>query len=703
MKRFLALLLMGSLGAGAALVAQSARSAADLFQEGLQFEEVKGDLPKAIATYQSIVDTFAGDRAIAAKALLHMGECYEKLGQPDAQKVYERLLRDYPEQKEAAEALAHRDRDSARKAQDGPLAQRVWAAEEAGKDYSGNVAVEVAPDGAHAVFADWKSGNLAIRDLKTGATRLLTQDRDGPCPQDLIFSPDGKQIAYRCDGMRTPQPLRIVQLESAHLREISVREDGLFIFKSSWSPDGKLIAATKYSEAEKAHGVALIAVSNGSITRLKSAPWGTPPTIAGGFSSDSRFLAYSVDGTRSQAKGGIFAIAVDGSRETALVQSEAEYADPIWTPDGRGVVFLSNRSGTRDLWFIPVADGRPQGEPVVVRPDVGKIDLKGFTRDGALYYGTNQLDSDLYQIEFNSGRVAAAPKRLSDRLIGANFEPEPSPDGKMLAFFRGNPRSPHVWPATLVVRPTAGGEDRILLNDVNVDYQRRCIRWFPDGRSLLLHDWKSFRRVDLQTGTVQTLFEFPDPIWMHADVSQDGKALFYSRRPPGVLSTKRLIRRDLETGEEKVLYQVESDQAALYGISLSPDGTRLAFMTSDRVDNQPFRVLVTMPAEGGEVKEVYRAKGVAGVDEALHWWGAAWSRDGRYILATRSMTNEKQSDELVAFPVDGGGPRVLATMPGQIHNPTASPDGRHILFTSARRSLELWVMRNFLPQSPASR
>jgi len=126
---------------------------------------------------------------------------------------------------------------------------------------------ELSPDGREAVFvrsdADWKSGNLAIRDLKTGATRLLTQDRDGPCPQDLIFSPDGKQIAYRCDGMRTAQPLRIVQLESARLREISVREDGLFIFKSSWSPDGKLIAATKYSEAEKAHGVALIAVSNG--------------------------------------------------------------------------------------------------------------------------------------------------------------------------------------------------------------------------------------------------------------------------------------------------------------------------------------------------------------------------------------------------------------------------------------------------------
>jgi Tol biopolymer transport system component len=46
---------------------------------------------------------------------------------------------------------------------------------------------------------------------------------------------------------------------------------------------------------------------------------------------------------------------------------------------------------------------------------------------------------------------------------------------------------------------------------------------------------------------------------------------------------------------------------------------------------------------------------------------------------------------------------VLAVMPGQIYNPASSPDGRHIFFTSARRSHELWVMRDFLPQLQAAR
>lgn len=666
----------------------------------MEQETVKGDLKGAIEQYKKILGAYSQDRSVSARALLHIGECYEKMGQSDAQKAYERLLRDYPEQKEALEARARLDRETAHKAQNGPLAQRVWAAEEAGKDYRGNVAVQVMPDGEQAAYTDWKSGKVAIRNLKTGETRLVTQGRAATCVQDLIVSRDSKEIGYLCPDLRTPEPIKIVHSDGTHPHEIPLRESDVFV--SSWSPDGKQIAATKYNVASKAQGIVLVSVSDGAVTTLKSTPWGGSPK-AGDFSPDGRFLVYSLSKNVNTFRGGIYVIAVDGSREAALVQGEADYTDPMWTPDGRGVVFLSDRSGSRDLWFVPVVDGRPQGEPVVLRPEVGKIDLKSFSRDGSLYYGTAQLDSDLYQIEFDPEKGAAAPKRISERFVGANFEPEPSPDGKLLAYFRGDPASPHFpAPAALVIRSKGTGEEKTLLTGLNVDYQRRCLRWFPDGRSVLLQDWKSFRRVDVQTGKVETLFETPEPIWMHAEVSRDGKALFYSSKlktSKRGLVTLRLIRRDLETGEEKMLYHVESDQSALYGIALSPDGSRLAFMTSMR----PYRVLVTMPADGGEVKEIYRANEVPSDHEPLHWWGACWSRDGRYILASRSVMTEKQSDELVAVPAEGGEPRLLAAMPGQIYNPTASPDGRHILFTSARRSLELWVMRNFLPQSKASR
>jgi Tol biopolymer transport system component len=211
-----------------------------------------------------------------------------------------------------------------------------------------------------------------------------------------------------------------------------------------------------------------------------------------------------------------------------------------------------------------------------------------------------------------------------------------------------------------------------------------------------------FRRVEVDTGKGRTVFEGDGGVWSHAALAHDGRTLFYSLRHSnfeGAGSTVRLIRRDLETGHETELYRMESRAAGFFGVSLSPDGRRLAFMADVGQD----RALVTMPEEGGEIREIYRAPSVQGDLEGLHWWGACWTADGRYILVTRSVVTEKQSDQLIAVPAEGGEPRVLAVMPGQIYNPAAPPDGRHIFFTSARRSHELWVMRNFLPQLQAAR
>ena len=84
----------------ALLAGQSAlaQSGYDLFQKGLVQERAKGDLEEAIRLYQQIVEDFADDRALAAKALLHIGLCYEKLGRAEAQKAYQRVIEEYPEQ-----------------------------------------------------------------------------------------------------------------------------------------------------------------------------------------------------------------------------------------------------------------------------------------------------------------------------------------------------------------------------------------------------------------------------------------------------------------------------------------------------------------------------------------------------------------------------------------------------------------------------
>ena len=76
------------------------QTAEELYQAGLYQEEVQGDLERAIDMYGRILGEFPESRAVGAKAQLHIGLCYEKLGVRQAQQAYQRVIDDY---------LEHRD------------------------------------------------------------------------------------------------------------------------------------------------------------------------------------------------------------------------------------------------------------------------------------------------------------------------------------------------------------------------------------------------------------------------------------------------------------------------------------------------------------------------------------------------------------------------------------------------------------------
>ncbi len=67
----------------------------------MEQETVRGDLKGAIEAYKKVVDTYRDNHPVAVQALLRMAEAYQKLGSAEAQKVYERVLREFPDQKEA--------------------------------------------------------------------------------------------------------------------------------------------------------------------------------------------------------------------------------------------------------------------------------------------------------------------------------------------------------------------------------------------------------------------------------------------------------------------------------------------------------------------------------------------------------------------------------------------------------------------------
>jgi tetratricopeptide (TPR) repeat protein len=94
----LAALLCAALPAGFSANQAKDDRAEVALQAAIKKETIDGDLKGAIEQYQRIAQST--NRAVAAKALLRMGQCHEKLGNAEARTAYQRLVRDFGDQAE---------------------------------------------------------------------------------------------------------------------------------------------------------------------------------------------------------------------------------------------------------------------------------------------------------------------------------------------------------------------------------------------------------------------------------------------------------------------------------------------------------------------------------------------------------------------------------------------------------------------------
>jgi tetratricopeptide (TPR) repeat protein len=171
-----------------------AQSGYNLFQKGLVQERVKGDLDEAIKVYERIIVKFPNNRPIVAKALLHIGLCYEKMGKQEAQKAYQRLIKEYTDQP-APVAQARARLAALRTDPSGMTFRRVWTYHGLHVDIDGTVS----PDGRYLPFEDLVTHDLVVRDLATGENRRLTHNKIPREQEHLgneLISPDSTQVAY---------------------------------------------------------------------------------------------------------------------------------------------------------------------------------------------------------------------------------------------------------------------------------------------------------------------------------------------------------------------------------------------------------------------------------------------------------------------------------------------------------------------------
>jgi Tol biopolymer transport system component len=667
---WIAVLALGGLAAAAPTQVENNHQAELLLQEAHHRALVDGDLERAIELCKKIVAEHSGNRAVMAKALVQMGGCYEKLGQAEARTAYERVVREYSDQSEiVAQARVRLAALSGPGAAGGLVTRRVLTG-------ASSVDGALSDDGKYIRDLDRGTGDVVEFEVASGQMRRITnrglwsETERSYC--NLAFSRDGKQIAYNASTKDLFMQLWIRNLDGSGLRTLYSEKDSYAVV-FGWSPDAGSILALRWSKQPVE--LSVISTADGSVRVLKSFR-GLIAFNGTSFSPDGRFVAFSTMVEGSPPHSDVFLMTADGGNEVVVAGHPAEDKLLGWTPDGRSLFFLSDRSGTWDIWTVHIAGGKQQGEPELLKKDFGYYsEILGFSPDGSLYYRTNTALGGLYsgEIDLETGKVLVSPVPVSTRYPGPPSMPTWSPDGRNLLYIS---RRGDVGPGNkiLTIRSTATGEERFLSPRFRA---LRDISWAPDGRSVIVFgmtetDGGVFR-IDTETSEITVL----KCGGAAPKLCPDGKTLVSIRK-------EKIIKKcNLDTGEASDVVPVTGALANVY--DLSPDGREVVSQVDGAVK--------TVSLNGGEPRELFR--GLA------KRYDLRWTRDGRYIIARALDT---ASSEIWRVPAQGGTPLKLDLSVPKMDSFTLHPDNSRFAFSvDEGAKSELWVMENFLPAAEAGR
>lgn len=364
--------------------------------------------------------------------------------------------------------------------------------------------------------------------------------------------------------------------------------------------------------------------------------------------------------------GDLYTIPIAGGSATRITSGPAMDAQPRYSPDGKSIVFASDRSGAEQIW-IALADG--SNPRVITRGDNAHYVSPTFTPDGNYIVASRSVYQsvafgdvfDMYMYHKDGGNgirlMTATAQPTAGRgggggggsmnLLGAAFSKDP----RFMYFSRKN-----------------GGWG------YNVQ--------FPTWQVMVLD--RTTGRVNPRTSAIGSA--------MRPALSPDGRWLTYGTR---VDSSTVLRLRDLSTGEERVLHPhiQRDDQEARYtrdllpGYAFTPDSRSLVLshsgkfwrieVPSGRETQIPFTAQVEQQL-APLVRFEFPLKDSTLVVQQIR--DARPSPDGRRLAFTAL-------DRLWVLDLPDGRPRrVTASSDGEF-DPVWSPDGRYLAWATWDDSL----------------
>jgi dipeptidyl aminopeptidase/acylaminoacyl peptidase len=295
-----------------------------------------------------------------------------------------------------------------------------------------NIGPALSPDGRYIAFLSARelfSIDLFLADARTGQVvrKLISSDRD-PHFESLRFiesagawSPDGKRLAF-ITFSRGDNFLSLIDVESR--RTEHVRVPGLeAIMNVAWSPDGTQIALA--GQTTGVSDLFIYTVGTNDVRRLTSDRYAD---LQPAWSPDGRTIVFVTDrGADTQLEQLRFSnmrLATIDVQTGAVREMDAfrgaKHINPQWAPDGRSVYFISNPEGVPDIYRASFPDG---GLFRVTSVDTGVAGITDMSpaltvaqRTGEIAFSLYEDDNyNIYTLPANTpGTAVTAPAALAE-------------------------------------------------------------------------------------------------------------------------------------------------------------------------------------------------------------------------------------------------------------------------------------------------
>lgn len=287
---------------------------------------------------------------------------------------------------------------------------------------------------------------------------------------------------------------------------------------------------------------------------------------------------------------------------------------PAVAPDGELLAYLSDESGTHQIWLRPLAGGAPWRLTDMPEP-VGAIAFNPKSRD--LLFTMDCGGDERHQLWLVPG-ASGVPQPLTDDPTVVHVWGCWAPDGQRIAFASNARDREHM---DIYVMDMATRAARRVFEG---NGYREAVAFFPDGRSLLVADAthamndQDLYRLDLESGAREAL------------LPHEGRARYAANRMKkdgsGFFSITDQGREFLSVGfrsttDGTLNWIVARDEQDIEAMALAPDQNRLAYVANDRGWN---RIFVRDIAGGAEFEvEGFPAGSIGSV---------AWLPDGSGLV-----------------------------------------------------------------------